>query len=261
MTVSIRQPLLLAASLLAIPVVHADEPPPPPVGWTGQGQAGVVLARGSTDTTTANVKLDTTDTINDWKHLLHLAYLYGKSNSIESADRLEGSWETDYNFSRKTFVFGSINGERDRFDGFAYQATVSTGLGYKFIDSDATKLTGTLGVGYRELNPETLTKDADGRVIARQELGSTRDAVASAGLDYAQRLTPTTKVTDKLLVQSGGQNTSVANDAAVAVNINASLALSVGYGVRYNSQPAAGTKSTDQLLTLNLVYSFNQPKK
>jgi putative salt-induced outer membrane protein len=258
---SIRQPLLLAAGLFALPLAYADPPPPPPVGWTGQGQAGLVLARGTLDTTTANVKFDATDTIGDWKDIAHLAFLYGESGKVASAQRLEGTWETDYNFSKKTFVFGSINGEDDHFDGFVYQVALTTGIGYKFIDSDTTKLTGDVGFGYRRLQTETLAAaDANGFVerTAGPQIG---DGIGTVGLDYSQQMTKTTKLTDKLLIQSGGENTSVANDFAVAVNMTQSLALSVGYGVRYNSAPPAGTKSTDQLFTVNVVYAFNQPKK
>ena len=259
-------PFTVAALVLAcaMPMAHADDAPPPPVGWTGQGQAGLVLARGNAETTTANAKLDTTDTVGDWKHLLHLAYLYGQSAHIASAQRFEGSWETDYNFTKKAFVFGSLNYEDDHFDGFVYQATLATGLGYKFIDSDTTKLTGTLGFGYRRLQPETFLRDdaANPTLITGRIKGeSTSDGIGSAGLDYQQLLTKTTKLTDKLLVQSGGQNTSVANDFAIVVNMTDALALSAGYGVRYNSNPPAGSKSSDQLTTLNVVYSFNQPKK
>lgn len=246
-----------------IPTVYADDAPPP-VGWSGQGQAGVVLARGNADTTTANAKLDATDTINDWKHLLHLAYLYGQSAGIATAQRFEYGWQTNYQFGKKAFVFGSLNGEDDHFDGFVYQVTLATGLGYKLIDSDTTKLTGTLGFGYRRLQNEQLlhlnpnnTTEVTGRIPGE----STSDGIGTAGLDYQQQLTRTTKLTDKLLVQSGGQNTAVANDFAVAVNMTDTLALSVGYGVRYNSNPPAGTKSTDQLTTLNIVYSFNSPTK
>jgi putative salt-induced outer membrane protein len=256
---SIRQPLLLAAGLFALPLAHADSPPP--VGWTGQGQAGVVIARGTLDTTTANVKLDATDTIGDWKDIAHLAFLYGESGKVSSAQRLEGGWETDYNYTRSAFVFGSVNGENDHFDGFVYQVTLSTGVGYKFIDTDTTKLTGNVGVGYRRLQTETLAAaDANG-FIARTPGPETSDAVGTVGLDYLQQVTRTTKLTDKLLIQSGGLNTAVSNDFAVAVDMTRSLALSVGYGVRYNSAPPVGTKSTNQLFTVNVVYSFNQPKK
>ena len=33
------------------------------------------------------------------------------------------------------------------------------------------------------------------------------------------------------------------------------IALSVGYGVHYNADPPEGAQSTDQLTTINLVYS------
>ena len=36
----------------------------------------------------------------------------------------------------------------------------------------------------------------------------------------------------------------------------ASSGLSVGYGIRHNSDPPAGAKKTDQLTTLNLVYNI-----
>ncbi len=259
---SLRPPLLrvaVAATLLVTSLAYADDPPP--VGWSGKGEAGLVLARGNADTTSANVKLDAADIIDAWKHTVHLAFLYGRNAAFATAQRLEGAWQTDYNFGKKAFVFGSVNGENDRFDGFVYQATLATGLGYRFIDSDTTKLTGTLGAGYRRLQPEELFKNTDGRVIARVYGESTSDGVGSAGLEYLQQVTKTTKLTDKLLVQSGGQNTAVANDFAVVVNINSALALSVGYGLRYNSNPPPNTKTTDQLTTANLVYNFNSPVK
>src|SRR5579884_1615469 len=259
---SIRQPALPivgAALALVGSVAHADDAPP--VGWSGKGEAGLVLARGNTDTTTADVKLDAADIIDAWKHTVHFGFLYGKNSAFTTAQRLEGAWQTDYNFGKKAFVFGSINAENDHFDGFVYQATLATGLGYRFIDSDTTKLTGTLGAGYRRLQTEQLVKNPDGRVVARIPGESTSDGVASAGLEYLQQVTQTTKLTDKLLVQSGGQNTAVSNDFAVAVTINSSMALSVGYGLRYNSNPPFGTKTTDQLTTINLVYNFNSPVK
>lgn len=264
MTRLTRQQVQLAVgictAMLAIPASYADDAPPP-VGWSGQGQAGAVLARGNADTTTADVKLDASDTIDQWKHIAHFAFLYGESANFTTAQRLEAAWQTNYQYGKRAFVFGSVNGEDDRFDGFVYQATLATGLGYKFIDSESTKLTGTLGFGYRRLQPEQLVKDPDGRVIDRIKGESTSDGVGTAGLDYMQQLTSTTKLTDKLLVQAGGMNTAVANDFAVAVNMTNTLALSFGYGLRYNSNPPAGSKTTDQLTTVNLVYSFNSPTK
>jgi putative salt-induced outer membrane protein len=248
---STHRPALFVAGLLVMPLAHG-------AGWTGKGELGALLARGNADATSADAKLDVAETTDDWKNALHLAFLYGKNATFTTAQRIEAAWQTNYNFTPRLFVFGAFNGEDDRFSGFVYQTTVSTGLGYKFIDSASTKLTGTLGSGYRRLRPETLVKDPDGQVIERIKGDATSDAVATAGIDYLQQLTQTTRLTDKFLVQPGDTNTAAQNDFAVQVSISNRLALSVGYGLRYNSNPPSGAKTTDQLTTINLVYDVKE---
>ena len=49
-----------------------------------------------------------------------------------------------------------------------YQASVAAGVGYKVFDTKSTMLDVQVGVGYKELRPEELTKAADGAVIGRQ---------------------------------------------------------------------------------------------
>lgn len=237
-----------AALTLVTPVAHAD--------WTGQGEAGFVMARGNTETDTANVKLDLATGHDKWKHAFGFAALYGKSNEIKSAERFDTRWQSDYKLTSRMFVFGALRYERDRFSGFEYQATLSGGLGYNFIDNDKTQLTGTLGAGYRTLRTETLVKDSLGNVIDRMTGEKSNDLVASAGVNFSHALTANTKITDKLLVESGSDNTFTQNDLALQVSMSEKLALSVGYGVRHNSDPPAGLKKTDQLTTLNLVYKI-----
>ncbi len=62
------------------------------------------------------------------------------------------------------------------------------------------------------------------------------------GSNYEHAFTESTKITNKLLVEAGADNTSVQNDLALAVNMTDTLALAVGIGVRYNigSTPAGG---------------------
>ena len=75
-------------------------------------------------------------------------------------------------------------------------------------------------------------------------------------VDFERVLTETTKASNKLLVESGTDNTFVQNDFSLQVRILGSLALAAGYSVRYNSDPPDGFKSTDTLTTLNLVYEL-----
>jgi putative salt-induced outer membrane protein len=76
------------------------------------------------------------------------------------------------------------------------------------------------------------------------------------GANYSQALTGTTTLTDKLLVESGSNDTLVTNTLALAVKISGKLALSLGYNIQNNSNPRPGLKKLDSLETVNLVYSF-----
>jgi putative salt-induced outer membrane protein len=238
----------MVASLMAAPAAHAD--------WTGKGEAGLIVSRGNSESTSANAKLDIARESGNWKNSAFLGILYGKNASFTTGQRIEAKYQLDRKISERMFWFGALRGEQDKFSGFAYQATLSTGLGYKFIDDESTKLTGTFGIGYRRLRPELLTKDAAGQVIARQKLDATGDAIATAGLDFSHVLTKSTKILNKLAIESGSKNTLVANDLALQVSMTDALALSVGYGVRYNTDPPAGAKKSDQLTTINLVYNI-----
>lgn len=226
--------LLLAAMASA---AHAD--------WKGKGEAGIVFARGNTDADTINGKLEMSDQVGDWKHSLELAALRASTNGIQSANRYEGGWQSDYAITKKAFWFGGLRYENDRFSGFDYQASASSGFGYRFYDSDKIKLASQLGVGYRRM------KDS----VTGATLGN---AIAVGGFDYENLITATTKVVDHFHVESGKDNTQLANFLGLEVKINTSLALSVGLDVRDNTSPPAPKKKIDTVTTVNLVYAFGK---
>jgi putative salt-induced outer membrane protein len=235
--------------VLAASGAHAD-------GWSGKGEAGFLLSRGNAESTSANAKIDLANEMGPWKNSVFFGGLYGKTGEFASAQRLEGRYQLDRKLTDKIFWFGALRAEQDKFSGFSYQASLATGLGYKFIDTDSTKLTGIAGVGYARLRPQQLIKDTAGAVIDRIKGDATGSAIATAGFNLEQKLTSNTKLIDKFLVETGSKNTSTMNDLSLQVAMSDAFALSAGYGVRYNTKPAAGSKKIDQLTTLNLVYNF-----
>jgi len=220
---------LLAAS------AHAD--------WKGKGEAGIVFARGNTEADTVNFKLAMSEEVGRWKHALDMAALRATSNGVKSADRFTAGWQSDYKLSERTFTFGALRYERDRFSGFSYQASASAGMGYKFYDTDKIKLSGQAGAGYRRIRDD-VTGATSGNVVF------------VAGFDYSNVLTATTNVVDKFHVESGSDNTLLSNFAGVEVKMSNALALSVGLDVQHNTKPPAPKKTTDTVTTVNLVYSF-----
>ena len=63
------------------------------------------------------------------------------------------------------------------------------------------------------------------------------DPVATLGSNFEHNFTENTMITNKFLAELGSDNTSVANDIALQVSMSEALALAVGIGVRYNSDP------------------------
>jgi len=256
-----RQSVLLRGffgALVVAPIaVHAQDLPP---GWSGKGQAGYVMSRGNSDTDSANVKLDLNLLRNDWKHSLSLDGLFGRSAGITSAERWDARLQSNYQITPHLFSFGALSYQDDRFSGFQYQASGSGGVGYKFVDSDTTKLSAQIGVGYRSLRPELLIKDDAGAVIDRIPLQTQTEVVGTAGIDFFHQFNPSTRMLDKLVAESGSSNTSIRNDLSLEVKMNKKLSLAVGFSVLENTKPPAGLKRTDTITTLNLVYAFPEPK-
>jgi putative salt-induced outer membrane protein len=153
------------------------------------------------------------------------------------------------------FVFGGLRYQRDLFSGFQYQASETAGAGYKLINSADTKLSAQAGVGYSEQRPEEQTRLDTGAVL-RTPLSRENEVIFTAGLDYSQAFTRTTTLSNKLLVETGSDNTLITNTLALTIKMSTRLALSLGYSLRDNTKPPAGLKKVDSVETANLVFAF-----
>lgn len=225
---------VLPLALLALPA-QAD--------WQGKGELGGVLARGNTETETLNAKVDMTKETEQWRHLAGFSILRSTNDGVTSADRWELRGESDYKLTERSYVFGALRYEEDEFTDYEYQGTASVGYGYKFIDTERTKLDGKLGVGYRQSELRLTGETED-------------DAILRGAVDFSHQLTETTRVFDKFLVEAGSDNTFLQNVLGIEVKMTDTLALGLSYEVRHNTDVLPGTEKTDQVLTANLVFGF-----
>jgi putative salt-induced outer membrane protein len=209
--------------------------------WSGKGELGASIATGNSDNQSANAALEVKDKLEKWTHVLGFSGNYGNDGDSTTAQRWEVRGQSNYDFTKKAYWFGAGRYEDDRFSAYDYQASLATGLGYKLVDSDDTKLWVQGGPGYRFAKERETGKSADS-VIFRGDVG------------FEQRLTETTKVTDRFLVESGSDNTYLQNDIGLEVKISGALGLRVGYQVRYNTDVPPGIDKTDTLTTVGLLY-------
>ena len=234
----------------------APAPPPPQHQWIGKGQFGFLQSKGNSDGESINGSIDLSRFDDAWKNSLLVGGLYGKSAGIVASERWDVRAQSDYTISQKLFAFGGLRYERDRFDGFQYQASLTGGLGYKLLETKSDKLTAQLGAGYRRLRPETLIKDDTGAVVRRIPEDATGEAIATIGVDYAHKFNASTTLSNKLLIEYGSSDTLAHDETALTVKMSNALALSVGYAINNNSNPPAPLKKVDTVTTVNLVFAF-----
>ena len=210
--------------------------------WTGKGEAGMAVASGNSDSKTANAKVAIAHKADAWEETAGFGTLYVRNNGTTTANRWELSGQTRYTFSGTTYWYGGARYEEDHFSGFDHDGVATTGIGHRFFDSDETRLSAQVGVGYKffKTTPPGSYKD-----------GSLTEV---AGLDFKHKLTDSTTVFDKFGSEFSSSNDFLQNELGISVKVSDRLALSVAYAVRHNSDPPAGFKKTDKLSTVNLVY-------
>jgi len=209
--------------------------------WTGKGELGGSFASGNSENEAVNAALEMKGSYGKWAHTLGFAGNYGNDGTDTTAQRWELRGQTQYEFSDRAYGFGAARYEDDRFSAYDYQASLSGGLGYKFVDNDRTKFWVQGGPGYRFAEFRDTGESEDG-LILRGDLG----------LDH--QLTETTKIVERFLVETGSDNTYLQNDIGLQVTINGALALRLGYQVRHNTDVLPGTEKTDTLTTIGLIY-------
>lgn len=243
---------VIAAQVLAAAVI-ASVASQAHAQWAAKIEAGAVAARGNSDSDTSNLKLKVSRKYKRWLHTLDASGVYAADDVGATSQRWSVRGQSDYEIFDKGFGFASGRYEEDRFSGFEYQSTYGTGLGWRFFDNPITRLSAQIGAGYKVVRRRDSLSE-DGLTFIRGE--REEELIAQTTVDFEHQLTDTTKVLNKLLVESGGDNTFTQNDLSLQVKILGALALAVGYSVRYNTDPPPDFTTTDTLTTLNLVYEL-----
>jgi putative salt-induced outer membrane protein len=252
--------LACIAAMAVAGVAYADENDNSSSGdnpndpWAMRALAGYSRTGGTTDTSAANALFHMAHVMGDWKLLFGIDGLYGSTRGQTTAQAWDTYFQGNYNFTPRLFWYGALRYDDNRFSGFAYQATAATGMGYQFIKSDDTKLTGQLGVGARRLRPEMLTLNEVGAIVSSTELAATTDAVLDAAVTFEHDFNQYTKLLANAAVEYGTDNTMTTYGIALQVKMSETLSLAAGYQLVHNSQPPAGVAQSSSLTTLNLVY-------
>lgn len=211
--------------------------------WSGVGEFGFVAARGNSTTDTLNLGLQFERQSDNWRNRLRLSALRATDDGTLNAERYTGSYKSGYNFSERSYLFGVLRYDKDRFSSYDYQSSLSIGYGRQLLATETHDLSIELGPGVR-------------RSVPRDAGPSETNVIGRLSADYVWTLSDAANLSNAFLVEAGSNNTFAENELALVSNLNSRFALKLAFAVRHNTDVEPAVKRTDTLTTANLVYTF-----
>ena len=236
--------LLAGCFLLAATGAFAQDEEAVEYGWKGKGEFGFVSTTGNTESTAVNMKLEFIKTSETWRHRFTGSALMTDEDGIKDNERYTLEAQSDRKLNETSYLFGAFRWDADKFGAYDPQMTLTAGYGRQLMKSEKHELKGEIGAGYRTLEE-------------RETGESSSEPILRLLLDDSWQVLESTLWTNRLLVETGSDNTFTQFNTAAKVAMTEKLAISVGFEVRNNSKlPPGDSESTDTITTVNLVYNF-----
>lgn len=220
-------------------------------GWRGSFALSASGTSGNTDTGELSAAGRLTYGVGAWNHLIGFAAEYGEANGGKNEEKFFATYEGSRYFSEQLYAFGLARVEYDGFlvdengvarDGDTTDAFLGFGPGYRVLNKEGHTWRVQAGPGVRYF------KDVTGN--SETEVGF----IASSRYYYA--FNETVAFTNDTDILGSDINTILTNDAGVNFKMTDNLSTRVSYRTEYNTDPAAGLKSTDNTIGVSLVLGF-----
>lgn len=220
-------------------------------GWRGSFALSASGTSGNTDNGEVSGAGRLTYGVGDWNHLIGFAAEYGEANGIKSEEKFFATYEGSRYFTPSLYGFGVA---RFEYDGYL---TDAAGVGFDGSTTDAFL---GFGPGYRVVNNPNQTWRVQAGPGVRYFKDVTGDTETEVGFIATSRyfygINETVSFTMDTDILGSDINTTVSNDAGVNFKMSSNLSTRINYRTEYNTDPAAGLKSTDNTLGVSLVLGF-----
>ena len=232
-------------------------------GWTGALNLGFALTRGNSQTKNLNIAFNAVRKGFRDKLILYTNSIYATNdlstaNPHTTANAIGGGARYDRDFAPRVFVFVNTDFYHDSLQNLDLRSVFGGGIGAHAIKSDSTTLDLLAGVNYTHesysafFNPP----DSDNLVPAV----SRSLASMTLGDEFMHKLGKTTVLTQNLYFYPNLTNTGEYRGTfslGLVTKINKWLGWQNSFGDIYVSNPPAGKKKNDILLSTGLNFSFS----
>ncbi|MBQ0834145.1 YdiY family protein [Marinobacter sp.] len=224
--------------------------------WEGEAELGVLMTSGNTDETNVNGRLGLVHEGIDWRNIAEFSSNYSESENEDTgedqttAEKYKAALETNYKFDESQYWFLRGTYEKDRFSGYDFESTATTGYGNRVWQrGERSFLDLSAGVGYRYNKLVVVNSDGD---------DAENEAIARLAAQFNYALSENALFHQKLSTEIGLDENNVISqsETAIKANIMGNLSMKAAYRVKHVSNAPAGTASTDTETSLSLLYGF-----
>jgi putative salt-induced outer membrane protein YdiY len=225
--------------------------------WSGGVDAGLSAARGNADTTNINLGLRGARTTANTRLSLMLTSLLARSrasdgSTLTTANAVRSALRYEINVSDRIFTFGFGNFESDRIQHLDLRSVTGGGAGLRVMGSDRGTMDMFTGVSMNreEFSAQSGTPDrSSGELLL--------------GQDASYKVSPRTSIAGRLsffpnLTLPGEYRASF--DTSAVTKLNSWLGWQVTLSNIYVSNPPAGARTNDLLLSTGLHFSLGQER-
>ena len=236
-----RVVIAVAMLSLAVPVL-AQEEEEQNGPWSGKVTFGYLATTGNTDNSSLNTGFEIGYAAGKWAHLLNGLAIFASESGVTTAEAYDLGWKSERNLTEQNFLFGRLDGRKDRFSSFESQFSQTVGYGRRILNKERHELSMEAGVGARQ------SELTDG--------SSNSETILRGGLKYKWTISETAEFTQEFTVEAGDQNTFSESVSTLAASLVGNLALVASYTIRHNSDVLPLTEKTDTRTALSLEYLF-----
>jgi putative salt-induced outer membrane protein len=210
--------------------------------WTGKATLGGWLTTGNSAGLGISGVIDLERDGIRWRHKIHLQTDYQESLGVPSREHYLASYEPNYKIDGRSYIYGSLQYESDKFSGYYNRYSASVGAGYTVVKNPDMTIDLELGPAYRFTN---FTDD------------TVENGVATRGsVDFSWKINPAISISQQADAYFEHYNSTVTGTTALNAKLFGPLSAQLSYNVQYESMPPAGAVSTDTTGRAALVYSF-----
>jgi putative salt-induced outer membrane protein len=242
---------LATAAALALTAAPSFAQTAPTPEWTGEGSVGAGVTTGNTSTTDVGIAAKLKHTGAKWSESGEFTDDYGKTDHIETKNRVTAAGQVDRSITDRLSGFGRITYENDKFSGFDNRYYAGIGLAYKVIVSDRMNWMVQGGPGYKV--DEVRDQGAGPTFIAAH---TEESFGANAGSRFKVKINDKVELGDDTDVTYSKVSTQIRNSLGLTVSLMGNLSARISYDVIYDTDPPLGFKSTDTATKVSLVYKI-----